>query len=33
MKLARNTWLTFHYEVGQLIRNPARFLRLKGGDR
>jgi ABC-2 type transport system permease protein len=23
MKLARDTWLTFHYETGQLVRNPA----------
>ena len=23
MKLARDTWLTFQYEVGQLVRNPV----------
>ena len=23
MKLARDTWLTFQYEVGQLVHNPT----------
>ena len=23
MKLARGTWLTFHYEAGQLVHNPS----------
>ena len=25
MKLARDTWLTFQYEAGLLIRNPVKM--------